>query len=370
MVHTLRSAVALLLASALLAPSSFGQDLSPGALERVDRVFAVEDAFGAPGMAVGIYSGGELVYAKGFGMANLEVGLENGPDVLYRIGSTSKQFTATAVALLVLDGKLDLDAALTEHFPEFGANDPPIRVRDLLHHTSGIPDYINLQFRTGGGRQAWFTPAQSLEVLAHAALEFEPGTRFSYSNSNYLLLAELVQRVSGQTLRDFARERIFDPLGMDATRFQDRHDEVIVGRSHGYSPQTEEGRGNWKVDITHLDHVGDGGVFTSIEELAKWDANFYDNRLGHGDALLELLQTRGVLSNGETTTYAMGLGIATYRGLPTVSHGGSWVGYRAELLRFPEQHFSVAVLANHASAQPTSLARRVAEICLADAMTE
>jgi len=359
-----------LLTALVLTPSASSQDTSPETLALVDQVFAPFDDYDAPGMAVGIVHDGELVYARGFGMANLETGLPNGPDVLYRIGSTSKQFTATAVALLVLDGKVELDAPLTEYFPEFEEREPPVLIRHLVHHTSGIPDYINVQFASAGSAKAWFTPAQSLEVLTELELEFTPGSRYAYSNSNYLLMAELVHRTSGKTLRDFARERIFDPLEMDETRFQDRHDEVIVGRSHGYSPQTEEGRGAWRVDITHLDHVGDGGVFTTIEDLARWDANFYENRLGYGEELLELLQTPGELNYGEEIVYAMGLMHGEHRGLPTVAHGGSWVGYLAEMVRFPEQRLSVIVLANRTGIDPTQLARRAADPCLASVVAK
>ena len=354
------------LACLALALPAAAQDTSPATLEKVDGIFARWRSLGDPGMAVGIVHAGELVYAKGFGLANLEVGLENGPDVLYRIGSTSKQFTATAVALLVLDGKLDLNAPVSKYVPDFREHDPPVLVRHLVHHTSGIPDYIGIQFESGGGPKAWFTPERSLEVIAAAELEFTPGSRFSYSNSNYLLMGDLVQRVSGKSLRDFARERIFDPLGMESTRFHDRHDEVIVGRSHGYSRQTEEGRGDWKVDITHLDHVGDGGVFTTIEDLAKWDANFHGNALGHDEALLDLLHTPGELNDGETLDYAMGLRIGSHRGLRTVSHGGSWVGYLAQMVRFPDQRLTVIVLANQTGVDPTKLAFRAADLCLAD----
>jgi CubicO group peptidase (beta-lactamase class C family) len=358
---------ALILAFAGPAPA---QDTSAETLTKVDALFAPWDSEEDPGMAVGIIHDGELVYAKGFGLANVELGVFNDSDVLYRIGSTSKQFTATAIALLALDGKLDVEAPLTDYFPEFSANDPPVLVRHLVHHSSGIPDYIGIQFASGGGPKAWFTPEQSLEVLSTAELEFVPGSQFSYSNSNYLLLGELVRRVSGQSLRDFAHKRIFDPLDMHASRYQDRHDEVIIGRSHGYSPQREEGRGAWKVDITHLDHVGDGGVFTTIEDLAKWDANFYDNQLGYDEQLLELLHTRRALNDGELHSYAMGLGIGTHRGLSTVSHSGGWVGYLAEMVRFPEQRLTVIVLANQTSVSPSQLALSAADLCLAEVYEE
>lgn len=355
-----------LLAPLVLALPALVLDTSPETLEEVDALFNAWDQFGSPGMAVGIIHDGELIYAKGFGMANLELGMPNGPEVLYRIGSTSKQFTATAVTLLALDGKLELDAPLTKYFPEFDEHEPPVLVRHLVHHTSGLPDYINLQFTSGGGNKAWFTPEQSLEVVAAAELEFTPGSQFSYSNSNYLLMAELVQRTSGRSLRDFARERIFEPLGMEDTRFHDRHDEVIVGRSHGYSRQTEKDRGDWKVDITHLNHVGDGGVFTTIHDLAKWDANFYENKLGHGQAFLDAMHTQGVLTDDEVLPYARGLVIGSHAGERTVSHGGAWVGYLAEMVRFPERRLTVIVLANQTSVRPERLARRAADLCLRD----
>ncbi|MFT7485185.1 MAG: CubicO group peptidase (beta-lactamase class C family) [Candidatus Paceibacteria bacterium] len=360
----------ILLATLALSAPLLAQDTSPEALNQVRGLFERWNDFGQPGMAVGIIHDGDLVFAEGFGMANLEVGSENGPEVLYRIGSTSKQFTATAISLLALDGKLELDAPLNKYLPTFVDYKPPVTVRQLVNHTSGLPDYINIQFSQGGGGKAWFTPKQTLAVLSTADLEFTPGSRYAYSNSNYFLMGELVQRASGKSLRDFARERIFNPLGMDDTRFHDRHDEVIEGRSHGYSRQTESGRGEWKVDITHLDHVGDGGVFTTIEDLAKWDANFYGNKLGHGQALLDLLHRQGVLNDGETIAYASGLNIGSNRGLRTVTHGGSWVGYLAAMDRYPDQRFTVIVLANQTSANPAQLSRQVADICLKGLFTE
>ena len=176
-----------------------------------------------------------------------------------------------------------------------------------MHHTSGLPDYIDLQFAELGSAKAWFTVEDSLETLRAAQLDFQPGARYEYSNSNYLLLGQIVQRASGKSLRELARERIFEPLGMEDTSFHDRHDQVVVGRSHGYSRMDEEGRGAWRVDITTLDHVGDGGVFTTIGDMAKWIANFADNRLGHGQAFLDLMHERGELATGEELDYAFGL---------------------------------------------------------------
>ncbi len=340
------------------------QEVSAEQRRRVDTIFSRWDDFDKPGMAVGVIRNGSLILADGYGQANLETGLGNGPDVIYRIGSTSKQFTAACVALLALDGKLELGADIRTFFPEFPARDPAITVRHLIHHTSGLPDYIDLQFKAAGSGKAWFKPKDSLAAIAGAASEFAPGERFSYSNSNYLLLGEIVRNASSLSLRDFARARIFEPLGMESTHFHDRHDEVVVGRSHGYSPQPEKGRGDWRVDITTLDHVGDGGVFTTIEDLARWDANFKDNTLGHGPALLELMHTRGRLRDGSELDYAFGLIHGTLRGLKTVHHGGSWVGYRAQLLRIPGAALTVIVLSNQTTGNVTALAQAVTDVFL------
>ncbi len=307
-------------------------------------------------MSVALIRDGEVVFARGYGLAVMEHGIPNDPATIFRIGSTSKQFTAACIALLVLEGNLNVQDEVRKHFPELRSYGEPLRIQHLIHHTSGIRDYIGL-LRLAGHPLEGVAPEESLVAIARQeSLLFSPGERFEYSNSNYLLLGEIVARVSGQSLAAFAQERIFDPLKMSSTHFHDRHDHVVPGRTFGYSPAD----GEFALDITTFDHVGDGGVFTTVEDLALWDANFYEPKVG-GPAFLELMHTRGRLNDGTELGYAFGLFLGDHRGHPSVSHGGAWVGYRAELMRFPERRMSVVCLANRGDVNPTLLCARVAD---------
>ena len=350
----------LSLAAVLLATSS-QSDPSTVAPDRIDAVFAEFDTSDEPGMSVGVYREGEIVYARGFGLASLEHAVPNGPGTVFRIGSVSKQFTAACIALLVLRGELDLDDDVREHVPELWEVEPPVTIRHLVHHTSGVRDYIAIAMLGGGRTRDYITPQDSLDAIARQrATAFEPGTDWQYSNSNYFLLGVIVERASGLTLAEFAREELFEPLGMERTHFQDRATRVVPNRAWGYSPT----RGGWLLDITNLDHVGDGSVFTTVEDLAKWDTMFAECPLAEGEALLELLHTTGRLADGEDTRYAFGLAVEEWRGYRTVSHGGGWVGYRADLLRVPELGLTVVCLANRGDVDPRRYTREVTALFL------
>ncbi len=206
-------------------------------------------------------------------------------------------------------------------------------------------------------------------ITRQRALDFEPGSQYSYSNSGYLLLAELVQRVSGKSLRDFAAERIFAPLGMTSTQFHDDNTRIVERRAEGYQPR---GHGSFAIVRTSFALVGDGGLLTSVNDLLKWDANFYHNVLGRGGpALITQVTTPSTtpLAGGRPQHYAFGLMPGTYRGLGIVEHGGAFIGFRAQLLRVPSEHFSVAVLCNDYTAAPEQMARRVVDRYLADRLS-
>ncbi len=200
-------------------------------------------------------------------------------------------------------------------------------------------------------------------IARQQELNFLPGAQHLYSNSGYFLLSQIVMKVTGVSLREYAREKIFVPLGMEHTHFHDDHTEIVPGRASGYS-RTRDG---FRINMTTLEMIGDGGVFTTVEDLLHWDRHFYGNRLG-GEDLLTKQHTVGVLNNGTELAYAAGLTVSTYRGLRMVSHGGSFVGFRADMIRFPEQRFSVICLANLSSVNPSRLARQVADIYLAGEM--
>jgi CubicO group peptidase (beta-lactamase class C family) len=333
----------------------------------VDELFRDYDNAEAPGCALGVIRDGEFIYRRGYGMANLEHGIALTPQSVFDIASTSKQFTAAVIALLAEARVVGLDDPLRRYFPEFPAWADAITLRQLIHQTSGIRDYLQLAFLAGkGGDADHYTDGWVIELLARQqATNFPAGEQHLYSNSGYLLLAHVVQRATGQTLRQYAGERIFGPLGMSRTHFHDDQTQIVPGRATGYAP-AEDG---FRISMTTLDMVGDGGVYTTIDDLVQWDRNFYDNRLGGGPDLIERLTTPGSLNDGTPLDYAFGLAVEEYQGLRMVSHGGAFVGYRSELVRFPAQRFSVAVLCNRADASAEQLALDVSRHYLAEAFT-
>jgi CubicO group peptidase (beta-lactamase class C family) len=342
------------------APASTAVDTTAAA--RTDRIFAQWDRSDSPGCAVGVFRDGRIAYARGYGMANLELGVALSPQSVLDIGSTSKQFTAMTVVLLARQGKLSLDDDVRKHIPELPAYEKPVTVRHLLTHTSGLRDYLTLWYLAGIDDADFTTEAEALDIIRRQkVLNFLPGEQRLYSNSGFFLASVLVERASGQSLGRLAEDRIFRPLGMRHTRFNNDHAAIIPGRATGYARRDG---GGYSISMSDFEQVGDGGVLTSIEDLQRWDENFYTGQVG-GRAALDQLHQRAVLNNGRTETYALGLFVDTYRGLRRERHGGSWAGYRAELMRFPDQHFSVAVLCNLAGTNPTMLAQRVAEVYLA-----
>ena len=330
----------------------------------VDLLFADYDRPDTPGCALGVIRDGDFVYRRGYGRANLEYDLPITSRSVFRTGSVGKQFTAAAVALLAESGDLDLDDPVGRYFPEFPEWADRMTVRQLVLHTSGIRDYLELAFLSGKSDDSdYYTDQWVLDLLTRQReTNFPPGTEYLYSNSGYLLLAHIVKRVSGQSLRDFAAARIFGPLRMKDTHFHDDHREIVPRRASGYAP-TDDG---FRISMTTLDLVGDGGVFTTIDDLLLWDRNFYDNRLGGGAALIERLTTPGKLNDGAALDYAFGLGVQEYRGLRLVEHGGSFVGFRAASIRFPGERLSTYVLCNRSDAPAPELALKAAELYLAD----
>jgi CubicO group peptidase (beta-lactamase class C family) len=337
--------------------------------DRVDKLFAKWDNKESPGCALGIIQDGKFIYRRGYGMANLEYNLPISSQSVFRIGSTSKQFTAMCITLLEEEGKLSLDDDIRLHLPEMPDYLTPVTIRHLIHHTSGVRDYLTLAELAGEREDDYVVDGEVMALIARQKeLNFPPGKEFLYSNSGYFLLSEIVKRITGNSMRDYAEEKIFKSLGMTHTHFHNDHREIVKNRASGYMPA---GKGGFRISMTTLDMIGDGGVFTTVDDLLLWDRNFYDNRLGKGDpSLITRMQEKGRLNSGRELSYARGLDVEKYRGLPLISHGGSFVGFRAEMIRFPEQRFSVIVLANLGSIDPSGLALRVADILLEDILAE
>jgi CubicO group peptidase (beta-lactamase class C family) len=350
----------LLLAS--LASPAWAKPTPEELALRVDQIF-VDYGTSSPGCALGVVRDGGLVYSKGYGLASLEHGVPLTPQTVFDIGSIAKQFTAAAILLLAQDGKLSVDDDIRKHIPEMPDYGKPITLRHLLHHTSGIRDYIGILRLGGINFEDVATEEESLALIARQkALEFSPGEQHSYSNSGYFLLSVVVERVSGKPIRAFAQERIFGPLGMTSTQYLDDHTMVIPRRATSYLPRPD---GGFQLVTSDWEQTGDGGIQTTVEDLAKWDRNFYDPKVG-GPALIEQLETTGVLNSGEKIGYARGLFVDEYRGLRRVTHNGGWMAFVSDMTRFPAERFSVITLCNVGTADTTGLTMQVADLYLAD----
>lgn len=300
----------------------------------VDSIFAEWDKTETPGASLGIIQDGKLIYAKGYGLANMEYDIPNSPTSVFRIGSTSKQFTAACIVLLGQQGKLSLNATLDSFFPDFPEYAKTITVQHLLNHTSGIRDYLQLAFLSGLGDDDFYTDATLMKWLVNQEdLNFSPGEEFIYSNSGYWLLGQIVQKVSGETMAEYAEKNIFKPLGMTHTHFHNDHTAIVRNRASGYYPKQE---GGYQISMTTLDMIGDGGIFSTIEDLKKWDDAYYSSDILNQN-FWNTMTTQGTLNNGEQIDYGAGLFMGDHNGLKTISHGGAFVGFRAEMIRFPEQ---------------------------------
>ncbi len=333
----------------------------------VDSIFSEWDKPNVPGCVLGIIEGGNLIYTKGYGMANLEYNIPNAANSVFRIGSTSKQFTAACIVLLAEQRKLDLDAKLSDFFPEFPDYADQISIRNLLHHTSGVRDYLTLAYLKGLGDDDFYQNRDVMKLLVNQnEPNFQPGDEYLYSNSGYWLLYQIVNKVAEMDMADFAKQEIFEPLGMKSTHFHNDHSQIVEYRASGYAPVDSTG---FKINMTSLDMIGDGGIFTTIEDIEKWDDAFYQSDVLNESFWSSMLEC-GVLNNGDTLDYACGLIKGNYKGLNTISHGGAFVGFRADIVRFPDQRFTIAIFANRADANPGSMCYKVADILLKDRFQE
>jgi len=336
--------------------------LSPEAAQAVDAVFADIDAAG-PGCAVGVVANQSLAYGNGYGLANLDYGLPITTRSNFYLGSVGKQFTAAAVLHAARAGHLSLDDPIQTWFPEIPEYETPTSVRHLIHHTSGLRDYLTLLSLAGLRSEDVHTDEEVLALIARQkAPNFQAGERYLYSNTGYFLLAQLVERATGRSFREYVEEEILHPLGMTRTYIHDDRVEVMDQRVVGYEAAGDGYRMN---NLWNFEQVGSGGVFSSIEDLVHWDRNYYTEEVG-GDGFTEQLRERGVLNNGNALPYDFGLMHGEYRGLATIGHGGSLAGFRSEVLRFPEQETTVLVLCSFPTSNPAGRARQVADVVLAD----
>jgi CubicO group peptidase (beta-lactamase class C family) len=337
--------------------------------DKVDALFAEWNTADSPGCALAIIQDGEMLYKRGYGMADLERNVPLSPASVFDLGSTGKQFTAMIITILARQGVLSLDDTVQKYVPEMPSYERPITIRHMLHHTSGLRDYTTLMYLSAMHFENFYYEDELLALICRQKeLNFGPGEEYLYSNTGYFLLGVTAKPVTGKSLPELIREHILEPLGMHATDFNDDVRRIVKNRAIGYSQ--EEG-GGYRTEMSFCGGYGDGAVLSTVEDLALWDQNFYANRLGGGgQELIEQMLLPGKLDSGEALDYASGLSVNQYRGLRAVGHGGAWAGYTAELLRFPDQKLSVICLANASSINPSQLAKQVADLYLADSFLE
>jgi CubicO group peptidase (beta-lactamase class C family) len=353
-------------AAAVLLMAGIDAGFSQGSANPdIDAIFADLSNPGSPGCALGVYRGGKIIYSKGYGLANVEQNVPITPQTIFDVASISKQFTAASILLLEHQGKLRLDDDVRKYIPELPDYGRKITIQHMLNHTSGLRDYPTLFLLAGLNPDNVTTDDDALTIIARQkALDFPPGSEWLYSGSGYFLLSLIVKRASGKTLKEFATENIFQPLGMTHTLYRDDHTSLIPNRALAYEAAEN---GSYKLSVSYGEETGDGMVHTSIEDLQKWDENFYSAQVG-GKRLLTEMEEQVKLDDGRTSEHAKTFYIQNYRGLRTLWYSGGSAGYRAYLLRFPDQHFSVACLCNLASVNRAKRTHAVSDLYLGGLM--
>jgi CubicO group peptidase (beta-lactamase class C family) len=321
----------------------YAQSLPDTLVKKVDSLFQQWSGKGSPGCAIGIIKDGHVIYAKGYGQANLEYGIANTPETIYHLASVSKQFTAWSILLLAQQGKIRLDDDIRKYLPWFPDLKQKITIQNLLNHTSGIRDQLQLLAIAGTRINDVITQEQVLKVLGQQrSLNFMPGEAYAYSNSNYTLLAEIVRAVTGRSLRQFTDSALFKPLGMSHTHFRDDYSEIEANRAYSYDRKDSAHFANSMVNYST---VGSTNLQSNIDDMSKWVMNLCQPKIGNRQTVA-MLTKPGVLNNGEVIDYACGMITGTYNGWRQYWHNGSDAGFRTNVLVFPELNMGFLVFSN------------------------
>jgi len=327
--------------------------------KRVDQLMILFDNTDKPGAAVAVIKEGKTIFSRAYGMANLTYDIPFTAETPNNIGSTSKQFTAFAVCLLAKQGKLSLDDDVRTHIPELPDFGKTVTLRNLLTHTSGYREFLNLVALDGRNLNEgdYIHPDEIIEIVQkQPALQNDPGTEWNYNNTGFSLLATVVERVSEQPFPEWMKKNVFEPLGMTHTVIRAHPRQIIPARSQGYMPDKE---GGFQIGRDLASSRGAGGIYSTVGDLAKWMNNLRTGKYG-GKDIIKQMTTRYVLTNGDTTAYGLGLFIDTHRGLKRIQHGGADIAHRSMLAYYPEIEAGVITQSNNASF-PGTMANKIAE---------
>jgi len=363
MITLIKKLALYLLAIAGFTNPVFSQSLPDSTIKKIDSLFLQWDNKNSPGCTIGVVINDSLVYTRGFGMANLEYDIPNTPATIYHMASISKQFTAFSIVLLAKQGKLQLDDDIRKYLKWFPDLKQKITIRNLLNHTSGIRDQWQLLAISGTRLDDVITQDHIIKILSkQQALNFVPGAKYSYSNSGFTMLAEIVKAVSGQSLRQFTDSAIFKPLGMTHTHFHDDYTEIEKGRSYSYG----------RTDSTHFtnsvlsySNAGATSLFTNITDMSKWLINFSGHTVGDQKDI-EQLTKRGKLNDGKEQDYALGIVSDTYKGWKQYSHGGADAGYRTFINYLPDLKTGFIVFSNVGDFNSGNRAYEIASLFVKD----
>ena len=317
-----------------------------------------------PGLAVGIYSRGQILLAKGYGLANVELNVPAKAETIFQSGSVGKQFTSAAIMMLVEEGKIGLDDSIVKYFPNAPESWKPILVKNLLSHTSGLAEYETAE-RSGAKGPFYlrldFTEDQIVEKIEELPIEFKPGEKWNYRNTNYVLLGVMIHKVTGKFFADYMQERIFKPWSMASTRLISEAD-IIPNRSAGYELRAGKIRNQDWVSPS-FNSTADGTLYYNVLDLARWDEALYGTSLLKQSSL-DRIWTPFLLNDGKPNPAGYGFGwiISKVNGHKLIQHGGAWQGFTCYIARFPDDNLSVVVLTNLAGANPGLIAHRVSEL--------
>ena len=343
------------------------QSLPDSTIKKIDSLFSKWNNNYSPGCTVGIVRNDSLIFSKGYGMANLEYEIPNSPATIYHMASVSKQFTAYSIVLLARQGKLQLEDDIHKYLPWFPDLKEKITIRNLLNHTSGIRDQWQLLAISGTRLDDVITQDHIVKLLSkQQALNFKPGEQYSYSNSGYTMLAEIVKSVTGQTLRKFTDSAIFKPLGMANTHFHDEYTEIEKNRSYSYDRTDSV---HFTNSILSYSVAGATSLFTNINDMSKWVMNFYDYKIGDQQDISMLTQ-KGKLNSGKELSYALGIVSDTYKGWRQFSHSGGDAGYRTHVAVFPDLKMGFIVFSNLGDINPSAKLYQMADLFIKDTTTK
>jgi CubicO group peptidase (beta-lactamase class C family) len=343
------------------------QTLPDSTIRKIEGLFFLWNSAKTPGCAIGIVRGDSLIYAKGYGMSNLEYDIPNTPATIFHMASISKQFTAYSIVLLARQGKLSLEDDVRKYLTWFPDLKQKITIRNLLNHTSGIRDQWQLLAISGTRLDDVITQDHIIKILSRQqALNFTPGDEYNYSNSGFTMLAEIVKVVSGQSLRKFTDSAIFKPLGMDHTHFHDDYTEIEKNRAYSYERAQDF---HFINSILSYSNDGATSLFTNVGDMSKWIMNFYDHKVGDQKDIDQLTK-KGRLNNGKDLDYALGIVVDKYKGWKRYSHNGADAGFRTSISVFPDLKMGFIVFSNLAEFGPSERADKMADIFLKDTSTK